>query len=438
MPEPTPGCPDWESTRALTFECPAHAAASLCDTRAVDYLEGLLGEIRALQGWCVLPLLTLADGSCLVNAVAMSIWGIEAPAAALRAAVCAELSSNAEWYVSQLEQAHPGCGGSEHREACARASALGAFLSNVHMVALAHVLRRPLILVASQADMAASGVGYHGVAGTFLPIRWMRQEEDKAAGAAARLLGTARPVVLAWGSAAHDHFVPLVPLAAAPDGTGACDFPNPNPSPHTAPNPAGPPLPPCGFPVPTPTELEGIAGHADPFSPPHVPQGWFDALCRSCTDAYTGCWDVPYRRKGVVRVRTPLPEGRGAEVALQAAVTALSVLRHCAAPADYATAIRTLHTMASNLLRPDASKPERARFRHVNLSNPAVHRRVGRLPGGVEVLLALGYRYVQGQGVLDGWELREGGLALQLSGGEEDPDAVAAVAGVLARIAQPA
>jgi hypothetical protein len=432
MPEPTPGGPDWESSRAFIFDCPAHAAASLCDTRAVDYLTGLLGEIRELQGWTVLPLLTLADGSCLVNAVAMSIWGSEASAAALRAAVCAELSSHAGWYVSQLEYAHPGCGETEHREACARAAAAGSFLSNVHMIALAHVLRRPLLLVASQEDMAASGVGYHGVAGTFLPVRWLREEEERAAGAVVRLLGTARPVVLAWGSAAHDHFVPLVPLAAAPDGTGVRAFPNPSPNQDLC------PLPPCGFPVPTPTCLEGTSGPVDPFSTPHVPAAWFDALCRSCPSIYSGCWDVPYRRAGVVRVRTTLPEAPGADAAVQAAVRALCVLRHCASPADYATAVRTLHTMASNLMREDASKQERSRFRHVSMSNAAVHRRVGRLPGGAEVLLALGYRYVQGEGVLDGWELREGGLALELTPEEEDAEVVAAVARVLARIAQPA
>jgi hypothetical protein len=141
----------------------------------------------------------------------------------------------------------------------------------------------------------------------------------------------------------------------------------------------------------------------------------------------------------VVRVRTALPEAAGPDAAVQAAVAALCVLRHCAAPADYATAVRTLHTMSSNLVRRDASESERIRFRHVSLSNPAVHRRVGRLPGGVEVLLAIGYRYVQGLGVLDGWEVKEGNLALEMSEREEDPSVVAAVADVLERIvAQPA
>jgi len=149
---------DWGSSRALTFDCPANAAASLCDTRATEYLAGLLSEIRAHQGWTVLPLRTLADGSCLVNAVAMAVWGSEAPAASLRAAACEELATHAAWYTALLEQAHPGRGASEHAEACARAAAAGSFLSNVHILALANLLQRPIILVASQDDMQRSGV----------------------------------------------------------------------------------------------------------------------------------------------------------------------------------------------------------------------------------------------------------------------------------------
>ena len=403
----------WAASRALCFECPVQAAAAMTDCTALDYLAELLHEVRALQGWCVLPLLTAADGSCLVNALALAIWGDERPAGALRAALAEELKRESAFYLEQLELAHPGSAQSEYNEACARAKSDDSFLSNVHMVALANVLRRPIILVASQRHMEESGAGYHGVAGTFLPVRWLRQEEKRARGCAPALLGTARPAVLSWSSAARNHFVPLVPLAAAP-------------------NEGAPLRPPCGFPVPTPTQTDATVGHVDPFCPPYVPQCWMDALCRSCAAEYSGCWDVPYRRAGAICVPHTLGVG------LQPAVRALSVMRHCAEVAEYVTAVSTLEQMSSNLLHTEASDPNAAKYRRVNLANQALQRRVGRVPGGVEVLLALGYSYVKGESVLDGWTVREGDAMLELLAENEDAAVVSAVSGLLSSITKSA
>lgn len=46
------------------------------------------------------------------------------------------------------------------------------FLSNLHIVALAHVIRRPIILYASHQAVLDFGFGYYGMAGMFGPVRY--------------------------------------------------------------------------------------------------------------------------------------------------------------------------------------------------------------------------------------------------------------------------
>ena len=56
-------------------------------------------------------------------------------------------------------------------QAVTQARTPGAYLSNVHAVACAHVLRRSLLIHASNRDIEMFGRGYWGVAGLHMPIR---------------------------------------------------------------------------------------------------------------------------------------------------------------------------------------------------------------------------------------------------------------------------
>ena len=123
-------------------------------------------------------------------------------------------------------------------------------------MALANLLQRPVILLASPEDMASLGVGYHGLAGCFLPVRWLQTRETaqpSSATVSARcvilmlsllsnqyvaatvaslcvggqeLLGQSRPIVLAWASSAHDRYVPLTAIGGTQRMVG---FPVPSP-----------------------------------------------------------------------------------------------------------------------------------------------------------------------------------------------------------------
>lgn len=421
--------------RVSTFAVPRAAAFRQVDHRALQYLGGLCTEIAQRQPEVgdfaadlqqqheevlIVPLKTRPDGNCLVNAVSMAIFGTEEHSNVLRKAVVVELEQHEPWYVSKLEIAHPDHGAKEFEEAIARAMVQSSFLSNVHVVALANVLRRPLILVGSRQDMSALGVGYHGFSGTFLPLRWLVEELGKTddggvptfpaagedpsweiSGAVSKrveeLLGSTRPLAFSWGSSARDHFVPLVAVdfrTASLESSGAGN------------NYARP----VGFPVPTPTKLADGAPK-DPFcAPPYVPDAWLDCMCRVC-DNYSGCWHKPHLSAGSSSTLTNtssqilLPGGKAGKVIMgrhlsgrlfETAVDAMLFLQHgCAADASkYATAAKTLHTMVRNLLKdlPMIDVEQKQKFRRINLAGKAFSERVGAAVGGIEVLTVIGFR----------------------------------------------
>eukprot|EP00392_Amoebophrya_sp_AT5.2_P014239 g14384.t1 len=174
-----------ECGRLQSYACAADSAISLVDVRALCYLEEFLQEISAHQkhpNQVIVPLRTLPNGNCLVNAVSLAVSGNEASSDALREEMAKELDAYRGWYMEKLTAAHGGesLAQSEYDEALARARAPGAFLSNIHIIALASVLERPIILVASRQNMRDFGVGYHGMAGAFLPLRFLTEASDAA------------------------------------------------------------------------------------------------------------------------------------------------------------------------------------------------------------------------------------------------------------------
>jgi len=94
-------------------------------------------------------------------------------------------------------------------------------------VALSHVIKRPVILYASQHDIDTFGTGTYGIAGEFFPYRYHPSE----------LSG--QPVVVAWQSASHNHYIPLV-WSAATNGADMVKWPQPKQSiPGEIPDPFG-------------------------------------------------------------------------------------------------------------------------------------------------------------------------------------------------------
>eukprot|EP00656_Telonema_subtile_P004107 TRINITY_DN11866_c0_g1_i3.p2 TRINITY_DN11866_c0_g1~~TRINITY_DN11866_c0_g1_i3.p2 ORF type:complete len:126 (+),score=14.87 TRINITY_DN11866_c0_g1_i3:278-655(+) len=92
-----------------------------------------------------------------------------------------------------------------------------------------------------------------------------------------------------------------------------------------------------------------------------------------------------------------MKQSSGSASSVDAGVRALQVLKHCSSTPEYISAVRALHKMATNLLKPALSPEEKAKFREVFPENKAFHSRVGRLPGGIEVLVALGFTLVDSE-----------------------------------------
>eukprot|EP00850_Spirogloea_muscicola_P008917 SM000049S16688 [mRNA] locus=s49:35564:38839:- [translate_table: standard] len=162
------------------------------DAGAAVYLAGVIAATQLEQGVLVLPLATTGDGSCLLHAVSRGIWGVELFSDHLREQLAEELTDHSTWYEARIPVA-------EVAEAAKQARERGHFLSMLHIVALCHVVRRPILLFASEEAVAQWGCGYNGVAGLFAPLRlepgsWR----------------TAWPLAVGWASNHHNHFVPLV------------------------------------------------------------------------------------------------------------------------------------------------------------------------------------------------------------------------------------
>eukprot|EP00899_Mesostigma_viride_P011457 jgi/Mesvir1/20311/Mv19904-RA.3 len=161
------------------------------DTGAANYLWRLLQKMREHQKMEVVPLRTTGDGSCLLNAISRGIWGVELFSEALRHQLCDELSTHREWYCSHVSP-------HDVEEAAQQAACPGAFLSNLHVVAMAHVLRRPVVLFDAETSMSNYGMGLYGTAGVFAPLRLPQKT------------WWPWPVFISWSSEQHNHFVPLV------------------------------------------------------------------------------------------------------------------------------------------------------------------------------------------------------------------------------------
>ncbi len=86
----------------------------------------------------------------------------------------------------------------------ARAKDIEGSLQGIHLFALCHVIRRPIILFCSDEVRVARGDGVGGVSGTYIPIRFRPEE-----------CASKEPVAVAWANEVLHHYVPLVGMGGS-------------------------------------------------------------------------------------------------------------------------------------------------------------------------------------------------------------------------------
>eukprot|EP01087_Luapelamoeba_hula_P014432 TRINITY_DN4219_c0_g1_i1.p1 TRINITY_DN4219_c0_g1~~TRINITY_DN4219_c0_g1_i1.p1 ORF type:complete len:798 (-),score=152.19 TRINITY_DN4219_c0_g1_i1:24-2417(-) len=148
----------------------------------------------------IVPVITSGDGNCLLHAVSRYIFGVELYHELLRKKMHEELVANKEWYRAAAKEFED----KDWDRIVTNASRSGHYLEFMHSLALANVLKRPMILYGSDADMERYGLGESGVAATFVPARFKPSECVNSG-----------PIILAWQSGHKNHYVAVVDVEGA-------------------------------------------------------------------------------------------------------------------------------------------------------------------------------------------------------------------------------
>eukprot|EP00731_Ephydatia_muelleri_P024945 Em0017g28a len=181
-----------------------------------NFLETVgYGRDRSKQEVLV-PVHADGDGHCLVHAISRCVVGRELFWHALRVNLHRHLATMKDQYQEMFKEFY-----SEEEWPDIIAEADPAYeptegqahgLRNIHIFGLANVLRRPIILLDSLSGMQSSG-DYSGV---FLPSLSPPEEcstqTPSAGGGGGGGLVPNSPIVVAWSSMGHNHFIPLVPI----------------------------------------------------------------------------------------------------------------------------------------------------------------------------------------------------------------------------------
>ena len=213
--------------------------ADLCDKAtgrsAFSWVPpGFSGDDRLRIACLMRALRTDGDGNCLLHAAGLATWGIhdrtkDGPLGPLRDQVGAMLRSeelvalllprlaaedereDADIKVVMPEAARiePRTEEELRREiehAASRADRPGAYLDKLHIYALAHVLRRPLVVYAARSEL-----GVDSIDGLYLPDLWSCAAASAAASAAPAVACSRTPLALAYtGSGSGGHFTACV------------------------------------------------------------------------------------------------------------------------------------------------------------------------------------------------------------------------------------
>mmetsp|Transcript_8112 Transcript_8112/g.14377 ORF Transcript_8112/g.14377 Transcript_8112/m.14377 type:complete len:592 (+) Transcript_8112:280-2055(+) len=174
---------------------------NLRDGAAELYLESTLSRLYENFGIELVPVVVDSDGSCLPHAVSRCLIGKEILFDELRVMLHHELLRNKEWYAGLLrqgmnEETFDSYWGSLCEEAKPTHGELTKrWLGPEHILGLAHVLRRPILLLDQEENMQRSDER----SGMFLPLRYSTVDWTSNC-----------PIVLGWASVEHNHFIALV------------------------------------------------------------------------------------------------------------------------------------------------------------------------------------------------------------------------------------
>ena len=165
----------------------------------------------------LVPIKVTSDGSCLPHSLSRAMAGYEVFYDALRASLVQELTLHADWYKEHLpERINPESRmddlewakhwrGIVHAAQPTHGATVGIekYLSGVHILAMANMLQRPILLLDIPSRMEA--VSPHAIdgCGLYLPCRHSREDIIKTHN---RPLS---PLMIAWQGPARDHFVAL-------------------------------------------------------------------------------------------------------------------------------------------------------------------------------------------------------------------------------------
>ena len=161
----------------------------------------------------LLPLRVLGDGNCLLHACSVALWGIQDRLQTLRIALYKLLREQTPTFFKRWKEQEmawdwedaqamgldssiersPEEWNRDFQENIDRARDDGAFLSQIHIYVLAHVLRRPIVVYAPAVQQESPC----RMRGIYLPLDWIPGRTA---------LETA-PLLLAYEAS---HFVPLV------------------------------------------------------------------------------------------------------------------------------------------------------------------------------------------------------------------------------------
>lgn len=185
---------------------------------SVRYLDAVLEKLKQAnksKQEVLVPVHADGDGHCLVHAISRCIVGRELFWHALRVnlhhhlatmkgqyqEMFKEFYSEEEWpdIIAEADPSYQPTEGQAHG------------LRNIHIFGLANVLRRPIILLDSLSGMQSSG-DYSGV---FLPSLFPPEECSTQTPAGGGMVPNS-PIVVAWSSMGHNHFIPLVPIKDRP------------------------------------------------------------------------------------------------------------------------------------------------------------------------------------------------------------------------------
>lgn len=185
------------------------------DQYSLRYLSEMLSLVDGVNNrkQCLVPLHADGDGHCLVHAVSRCLVGRELFWHALRTNIYNHMkthrdryeavysnffdSSDGEWE-RIVAEAHP-----DYRPPANSTDGHG--LCVIHIFALANVLRRPILLLDGMEGLK-SKCEYTG---TYLPILYPPEE------CCGRNKQLNKPIAVAWSSASHHHYVPLVAVQGA-------------------------------------------------------------------------------------------------------------------------------------------------------------------------------------------------------------------------------